>query len=275
MTSRLPGAADRSFHLCKNLSSASVARRDKPTQFDDVDAPLARFHLGHPTMRHAKSGCEFPLRKRGRLPQLPKFLEQQGILGRVSRLSHCSHDRSGYTCSQIGSTSMGRIDFEEVRLRLRSWLACQTSVQYAIRTELAEAGEDARIIALAMLVAALRIPDELYPHLNNLPLAVDVDRALVKVNGIAFLITIGHADVPKPHEALGQGVRIWLLYVGPEPLAEHSTSIYATTELASYVGNTLFFRSGGRSRYALKWADLVDDPESTVLGSHPRNLPES
>lgn len=157
-------------------------------------------------------------------------------------------------------------DYRSLRRRLRRSLRNGNSPEFAVRAELARAGEHARSVGMAMLIAALRMPDAFH-DLKTTPSWVNVKRGLVRVNDVLFVVqcsedqpSLSHRR-PRRHRRL----REWVLWA-QESLPTSATCAGGREDLASFVGLSVLFRSGWVRADLSRWVAQVRQPD---LGARP------
>lgn len=148
-------------------------------------------------------------------------------------------------------------NFKRIKRRLKTSVAARLSLDFAIREELRLASRESPRVAMAMVIAALCMPDESHPTLDTRPVWTSLDRALIQVNEVVFAIwTSG----PRPQLDRREQI-LWVLSVNRTCPGFHP----ATTpdrDVAEFVGLSVMLRSGGLRRNSLKWVDLIAPPEN-------------
>lgn len=144
--------------------------------------------------------------------------------------------------------------YSNLRRRLRRALRAGYTVQFAVRKELARAGRHPRPVALAMLAAALQMPDAFRGNLNTCPTLLDVSRGVLKVGDVVMVV--------RRESSLsgGSGRPRGMVVLIQHPRRRRKRDEPCATELADFIGLSVLLRAGGIRGNALKWVALIMRP---------------
>lgn len=147
------------------------------------------------------------------------------------------------------------VDYSLLRSRLAHSILAGCSLEFAIRSELKAAGGKAPLVAMAMVIAALCMPDESHPDLNTRPTWSDVDHGLIGVND--FVIALRHG-VARAQPPIGSQ-NSWILSVD-EGWTDRNPGEQLVGDVAGFVGQTVLLRARGVRRSTLNWVALIGPP---------------
>lgn len=158
------------------------------------------------------------------------------------------------------------IDYLQVRSRLSEAILQRRTVEQAVREELRLAGQSARRVALAMLVATLDMRDAGNPLLQSRPRAVDTHRFLVLVNEALFAV-----------ETDGLNLVYGFLLRARVKRRDHELRFgpVCKADTARYVGLGVFFRSAGQSTVVMEWISSLGESQKCWTRPLPRFMPPS
>jgi hypothetical protein len=147
------------------------------------------------------------------------------------------------------------VDYYALRSRLEKSILAGYTVYCAVRSELKAGGAEAPRAAMAMVLAALRMPDESHPNLNTSPTWIDVDRGLIGVNDFVFAIVDGEPSAPTTVSAWC----VWTLSVTGGQTCRHPPG-QLESDAASFIGLSVLMRAGGVRKNLLRWVELIGPP---------------